>query len=148
MLKNRAIPKPETQEKLDNKARAKRRISHSSSDTSNRVESSLTITEDNPPLAKDKWGLPEWQNLGWFSGYEKTAMPHNTKGNQRHKKSSEVQWLDEEECEFYEDLYQSMEKVEEIGDDADDKSENHPVNVRTDDGITFYSEDGELIYKI
>lgn len=147
VLKNKVLPKSGIQEKLDNRARANHRISHKSSNTSTQVESSLTVKEDSQPLSKKRqWGLPEWQNLGWFSGYESAGLTSNIKGNEQHRKSPEsrVQWLDDDECEFYEDLYQS---VEDDGDDVDSHSEEHALEVSTNDGRAFYSGD-ELLYKI
>lgn len=153
VLKSKVIPKLETQEKLDNKARENHRISRLSPDPSRRSESALMTAQDSQQVfKKDQWGLPEWKELGWFSGYDRATSTSDTKeSNQQYKPpESGVQWLDDEECQFYEDLYQSAEEVDSHDDEdqADSQSEGHSLTISTDDGRTFYDDDGELVYRI
>lgn len=156
-MRNKKVLSPWLQEKLDKKARANHRISNSAPDSSSSSKA-VTITDERIST-QEQWGLPEWKNLGWFAGYENAKLTADTKPEKNIAKSSSatgggVTWLGDDECEFYEELYQVAEAMEDehldsdTADDTSAEAPDNPFKVTTDNGKCFYDNEGELLYRI
>lgn len=116
----------------------------------------------------DLWGLPVTGKSGWFSEYQIIEQNKNKdleKKRYRNEKKTrdserlEVEWLDDEETQFYLNLFLAYD--EEIN--ADTNLEEPEIDLKDDideqelltdkaevhrDGDMFYDRDGEFLYKI